>query len=201
MNWFSENYVEIIGTLLGFLYIFLSIKGNIWLWPVGILNAAMYVWVFLVSKLYADMSLQVYYLIISIYGWYFWVSGKKNKTKQNDNLPISQTDRNTFIVLLFLELIFFAVIWYFLKNFTDSTVPVGDAFVTSLSILATWMLTKKKIEQWLIWIVVNCFSIGLFYYKELYPTVILYSVFAVMAVIGYIQWRKKMLMPENVESN
>jgi nicotinamide mononucleotide transporter len=201
MNWILDNYIEILGVIFGFIYIFLSIKQNVWLWPIGIINATLYVWVFLMSKLYADMSLQIYYLLISIYGWYYWVSGKNVKQKDNKNLPITRTNAKTFVVLLILEILLFSTLWFVLKNFTDSTVPAGDAFATSLSILATWMLTKKKIEQWLIWIVVNIFSVGLFYYKELYATVILYSVFALLASVGYIKWHKELKLSENAANN
>ncbi len=87
----------------------------------------------------------------------------------------------------------FVGIWYILTRFTDSTIPGWDAFTTALSITATWMLARKIIEHWYIWIIVNTVSIGLYIYKGLYPTVILFIVYALMAVVGYIEWRKEIL--------
>lgn len=193
VNWFTANYVETVGAFFGLVYIYFSIKQNIWLWPVGILSSAFYIWVFFFAKFYADMSLNFYYLIISIYGWIFWLRGKKSENTETEELPISRTNGKTTGVLSGVTVILFFAMWYVLKNFTDSPVPVGDAFVTALSITATWMLTKKKIEQWLIWIVVDFISLGLFYYKGFRATLILFAVYTVMAFVGYFKWRKDLL--------
>lgn len=188
IEWLSVNYVELLGAVLGFAYIFFSIRQSILTWPVGLLTSALYVWVFLTSKLYADMGLQLYYVFISIYGWYEWLSGKQNG--QTHQLNVSRLNLRLGIWLAIASLAIFLIIWFILIRFTDSPVPVADSLATSLSIVATWMLARKILEHWLVWIFVDAFSVGLFAYKKLWPTVVLFVVYTVMAAIGYIEWRR-----------
>ncbi len=190
MNWILENWIEVIGALAGFIYIFLEIKEDKLMWPVGIITSVFYIIIFFNSKLYADMGLQFYYVLISIYGWYWWVYGaKKSNSKE---LPITKLDLKLGLTLLAISSLIFIIIGYYLDNYTDSNIPYWDAFTTALSITATWMLTRKIIEQWLVWIIVNIVSSGLYIYKELYITVALYFVFLVLAFVGYYQWKKKL---------
>ena len=190
MNWILENWIEVIGALAGFIYIFLEIKEDKLMWPVGIITSVFYIIIFFNSKLYADMGLQFYYVLISIYGWYWWVYGaKKSNSKE---LPITKLDLKLGLTLLAISSVIFIIIGYYLDNYTDSNIPYWDAFTTALSITATWMLTRKIIEQWLVWIIVNIVSSGLYIYKELYITVALYLVFLVLAFVGYYQWKKKL---------
>jgi len=188
-KWLSENYIELLGAILGIAYIVLSIRQNIWTWPIGLATSILYVWVFLVSKLYADMSLQMYYVFISIYGWYEWI--RVNQTNRTEPLKMSHLQRRLGVILSVVTFLIFLLIWYILKTFTDSQVPVADALATSLSIVATWMLARKILEHWIIWIIVDTFSVGLFWYKNLMPTVLLFVVYTIMAVIGYIEWKKE----------
>ena len=188
--WISNNYIELLGLIFGLLYILLSIKQNIWCWPVGFITSALYIYVFFVTKFYADMGLQVYYLIVSVYGWYYWMFGAKSK--KEDDLKISKMNIRLGIYLFLANLILFAVIAYILVNYTDSEVPYWDAFTTAASFVATWMLARKIIEHWIIWIIVDSVSLGLYIYKGLYPTVILFAVYTVLAIFGYIEWKKEL---------
>ena len=191
IKWLSGNYIELLGAVLGIVYIFFSIRQSILTWPVGLLTSVLYVWVFFVSKLYADMGLQLYYVFISIYGWYEWLHG--NKATNDNKLEISQLSLRLGIILVFVSLLLFFIIWFILNNYTDSPVPLADALATSLSIVATWMLARKILEQWLVWIFVDAFSVGLFWYKDLMPTVILFVVYTGMAVAGFLEWKKEYL--------
>jgi nicotinamide mononucleotide transporter len=191
LNWISGNYIELTGAVLGVIYVFLSIRQSIFTWPVGLLTSVFYVWIFLESKLYADMGLQLYYVVISIYGWYGWLNG--NPESKNTTLKVSRVSLKLSFVLTLVSTLLFALIWFILKNFTDSTVPVADALATALSIVATWMLARKILEHWLVWIFVDAFSIGLFWYKNLMPTVVLFLVYTVMAVVGFIEWKRDFL--------
>ncbi|HNX55424.1 MAG TPA: nicotinamide riboside transporter PnuC [Prolixibacteraceae bacterium] len=188
IKWLSGNYIELLGAILGIAYIFFSIRQSILTWPVGLLTSALYVVVFFVSKLYADMGLQVYYVVISIYGWYEWLHG--DNATHAEPVPVSRITLKLSTTLLIVSFLLFLVIWYILKNFTDSPVPMADGLATALSILATWMLARKILEHWLVWIFVDAFSVGLFLYKQLYPTVILFVIYTVMAYIGYIEWKR-----------
>lgn len=189
IRWLSGNYIELLGAILGIAYIFFSIRQSILTWPVGLLTSVLYVWVFFVSKLYADMGLQLYYVLISIYGWYEWSHG--NQSNKDGELKISRLTVRLGISLLIVNAFLFLVIWHILNNYTDSPVPLADALATSLSIVATWMLARKILEQWLVWIFVDAFSIGLFFYKDLMPTVVLFAVYTIMAVAGYVEWKKE----------
>jgi nicotinamide mononucleotide transporter len=185
----TDQIVEIAGTISGLLFLYLEIKQNKWLWPVGLLTSAMYIYVFFIAKLYADMSLQFYYLFISIYGWIAWSRGKQADKKE---LAVSKLTPVLFGKLVLVSGVIYAVIAYVLVNFTDGAIPYWDAFTTALNIVATWMLARKILEQWLFWVVVNSVSFGLYIYKDLKFTAILFFFYTTMAVVGYFQWKKDM---------
>jgi nicotinamide mononucleotide transporter len=190
--WVYEHYFEIIAAALGFVAIFLQIRQNVWYWFVSIVMVSMYIYIYIDAKLYADMSLQVYYLAISFYGGYLWLYGKSS----NDHkvpLTVSFTATHLRILLMAISAILFFLMAWFLINFTDSDLPYWDSFTTSLSFVATWMLARKKIENWLIWIVVDAVSVGIYIYKELYPTAVLFFFLTLLAVVGYRQWKKDMV--------
>jgi nicotinamide mononucleotide transporter len=159
------------------------------LWPVGIISSAFYIYVFYDAKIYADMNLQVYYLVVSVYGWYYWVTGAKQKHRAE--LPISKTSGIQYLYLAIITLILYFIIYYILVRFTDSPVPVLDALTTAISITGTWMLARKLLENWILWVFVDIIYCGLYYYKELYLTIALYFCMAILAIIGYLEWKKK----------
>ncbi len=191
IHWVAENYIELLGTIAGLIYIFLSIKQNILLWPVGIVNVSLYIYVFFVSKFYADMALQFFYLFISIFGWYNWAHGRQED--ENAGLPVVKLTGKLGLILLVVSLTIMGGIAFILVNYTDSDIPYWDAFTTAFSITATWMLARKFIEHWIIWIVVDLVSAGLYIYKGLYPTTILFLVFTILAFVGYFEWRKDLV--------
>jgi nicotinamide mononucleotide transporter len=154
---------------------------------------------FFSGKLYADMSLQVYYLVISILGWYWWASRvirhRKSGNSVNPEAVSLKVTRISLVNAIKVSAVFtllFAVIRFILMRFTDSPVPVWDSFLTSLSIVATWMLARKLYEHWYLWIVVNAGSVLLFIIKGLYPTIILYVVYLIMSFIGLKEWKKSL---------
>jgi nicotinamide mononucleotide transporter len=203
-DWIAKNYIELFGAVTGIIYVFLEIRQTIWLWPVGIITSAVYIWVFFTGKIYADMSLQGYYLIISILGWYWWArgisrSGEDKRGKKNGDansivgsgeLRVTRLTLRTGIILSLIFVLLYCVMWLILTRLTDSPVPIRDSFITSLSIIATWMLARKIYEHWYLWIVVNFVSAVLFLTRGLYPTVILYVVYGIMSFAGLIEWRK-----------
>lgn len=188
-DWLQTNWLELFGVLSGFIYIILEIKGRVWLWPVGLITSALYIVVFYNAKFYADMGLQWYYLGISIYGWLYWVKG--NKESANNSLPIKRSSLKLLISLSIITAILFIAMGYILSNYTDSPLPWWDAFTTSLSITATWMLARKLIDQWWIWMVVNLISVCLYIYKDLDLTAGLFIAYFALAIAGYLQWNKQ----------
>ena len=189
LNWLLTNWVEIAGTILGILYVFLSIKQNILTWLLGLLTSVLYIYVFFNAKFYADMSLQVYYVWVSIYGWILWSKGEK-KEHSDTHLKVSKTSTKQYLVLGAISAILWIGIYFILKYLTDSPLPVGDAFTTALSIVATWMLAKKLIEHWILWVIIDFVSLLLYVYKELYPTAIMFVIYVGAAIWGYIEWKK-----------
>jgi nicotinamide mononucleotide transporter len=190
LDWISANVVEIIGTLSGFIFLYFEIKQSKWLWPVGLFSALMYIYVFFMAKFYADMGLQFYYVFISIYGWFHW---SRSKGQDGKELPVVNLGRRLFFKLLLTSLFIYIAISFILVNYTDSPIPYWDSFTTALSIIATWMLAKKILEQWLVWVIVDAVSLGLYLYKGLYPTAILFAFYTVLALYGYIQWKKDLV--------
>ena len=188
LEWLSANMIELLGAILGLVYIFLSIRQSILTWPTGLLTSIFYIIVFYRSGFYADMGLQVYYVAISIYGWLYWLKGKKPVNERK--ITVRRTNKSLWLKISLVTIIFFFIILSILLNFTNSSVPYMDSMTTALSITATWMLARKYIEHWLIWIFVDLFSSGLYIYKNLWPTVILFVIYTIMAWLGYKQWQK-----------
>lgn len=188
--WIVVNYIEIIATITGLIYLFYSIKGDKRLWVYGFTTSAIYVYVCFNAGIYADMGINLYYVAVSIYGWIHWTMyGGENK----NDIPVTRTKAKEFFYLLLFTALFYLIIVLVLINYTDSNVPFWDALTTSASITATWMLARKMIEHWIIWVLVDAISIGLYIYKGLYPTAFLFLVYTILAIIGYFQWQKQLL--------
>ncbi len=188
-DWFLINYQEFFGTLISLIYLFFSVIQNKWLWPLGFVSSAIYVIIFYKAGIYADMGLQLYYVVISVYGWYNWTK-LQNKQNQNGKVKSVLKMHSLIFTLVIITVLLFVFLSQILIHFTNSTVPYVDSFTTALSITATWMLAKKYLEHWLLWIVVDTVSAGVYFYKELYITIFLYVVYSIFAIIGYFMWRE-----------
>ena len=186
-NWLQAHYIEIVGVVFSVIYLLFSIRQNILLWPTGMISAILYMVVCFQAKFYADMGLNAYYFFISIYGWIVWQKGKGDKGKQSTIIRIQWRQG---LILTGLTALAFTGIGVILDRYTDSPVPYWDALTTAMSFTATWMLAKKILEHWIIWIIVDAISMGLYLYRGLYPTMILFVIYTTMAVIGYLEWKK-----------
>ncbi|MEM6766362.1 MAG: nicotinamide riboside transporter PnuC [Bacteroidota bacterium] len=178
--------LEIIGLISGILYVILASRENIWCWPVGILGSIATMIVTYQSKLYLDAGLFVYYILIGFYGWYLW-SGR-NKTQKI--LTISQISVTLLVMLVILGVIFTTGLGQLLALYTDASIPYWDAFTTGFSLVATYMQAKKFLENWILWIIVDAIYIGVYFYKDLQYLAILSIFYTVLAVYGFINWRK-----------
>lgn len=193
-----EQALEYFGVLTGLLYLLLEIKQHRAMWVVGFLTSLVYVFVFFFSKIYADMGLQVYYVAISVYGFWLWRRKEKNSSgpKEEENSPPApilyrHVNRRQLAGILLSIFALFFMLYNILDRFTDSPIPAGDAFTTAIGIIATWMLARRIIEHWIFWIVVNFVSAYLYYLRGLYPTLFLYVCYAVLAGVGLYTWKKK----------
>ena len=185
--WLSAHLFEVLGVTFSILYLYFSIRQNILLWPMGIISAMLYMVVFFQSKFYADMGLNGYYFVISIYGWVLW---RKTGEKGGKVLPLSRLNGKLATILLIITTLFFLLIGGILQRYTDSPIPYWDAFTTAVSFTATWMLARKILEHWILWIIVDAVSMGLYLYRGLYPTLVLFAIYTSMAIVGYIEWKK-----------
>lgn len=185
-SWITEHYVEVLGVVFSLLYLFFSIRQKILLWLMGIISALLYMIVFFQAKFYADMALNGYYLFISVYGWMIWNRGRS----QQDKMPVTRITRRLAFILLAITAIASVTIGIVLDRFTDSPIPYWDAFTTALSFTATWMLARKILEHWILWIIVDTVSMGLYLYRGLYPTLVLFAIYSAMAVFGFIAWKR-----------
>jgi nicotinamide mononucleotide transporter len=185
MEW---NPLEIIGTLVGLVYLWLEYRASIYLWIAGIIMPAIYIIVYYRAGLYADFGINIYYLVAAVYGWFFWMWGG---TKKEAPL-ITRTPLRCYLPLLAVFAATLGAIAYILIHYTDSTVPWLDSFTTALSIVGMWMLARKYMEQWLAWIVVDVVCCGLYIYKDLYFTSVLYGLYAIIAIFGYLKWKRIM---------
>jgi nicotinamide mononucleotide transporter len=189
-DWLSRHYIELSGAILGLVYVFLSVRQSIWTWPAGIATSVLYAYVFYASRFYAGMGLQVYYVVISVYGWVYWLKGKR--IDESKELPVRRATARELSWSLLIFFVTFIFLFLFLKYRTDSPVPLMDAVTTSMSIVATWMLARKILENWLIWMVADSASVGLYVYKNLWPTTVLFCVYLALAVLGYYKWKRSM---------
>ena len=189
-----ELCIEIIGTIVGLIYLWLEYKASIYLWIAGIIMPAIYLFIYYNAGLYADFGINIYYLVIAVYGMIAWktgfsITGKKTYKKE---LPISHIPAKAIAKAFLAYLVAQISIAWLLINHTDSTVPLADSFTTALSIVGMWMLARKYVEQWWVWCIVDVASSVLYVYKELYFTAILYLLYAIIAIFGYFKWQKMM---------
>ncbi|MGA9767609.1 MAG: nicotinamide riboside transporter PnuC [Blastocatellia bacterium] len=180
------SYYEIIGAAFGLLSVWLTVKENIWLWITGLISVCFYIVVFFQAKYYANMGLQVVFIALQIYGWHEWLRGGKDRGR----LEISRTDFKLGLWLAAIAFIATAAMGYLLATRTDAVLSYWDSAASALSIIAQWMLAKKLIENWIVWIAVDAITIGLCLYNNLFATAALYVAFLVLAMMGLIEWRK-----------
>lgn len=196
------NTLEIIGTTIGVIYLILEYRASTWLWVASIAMPAIYIEVFYRAGLYADLAINIYYILASIYGLGCWLMARRrarisdgpdlSDNSEKSSPGITRTPVRMWAPLAAVGAVIFLLLGVALSRFTDSTVPWADAFTTALSIVAMWMLARKYVEQWLVWIVADVACSALYVYKDLYFTSALYLAYAVIAVLGYRKWVRLM---------
>ena len=178
---------EYFAVIFGILSVWYASRENIWVYPTGIINVGLYVYLFITARLYAQSLVQVYYLAISIYGWYNWV----HHPSEEGNTAITRLDRNGWLFAIGLTIIGTIVIYFALSRYTNSPVPFLDSFTTSIFFVAMWLMAIKKPENWIAWMIGDFILIPLSITQHLAFTSIQYIVFLGLAVSGWIEWNKK----------
>lgn len=186
MDW--RLILQVTGVVLGLTYLYLEYRASVWLWVVGVLMPIVHATLYLRQGLYADFSMQLYYIVAGIYGLCVWLWYGKRSASKGERLSIRPMPQRVWIASVVVAVLAFAVIYLLLSHFTDSTVPVWDAFTTALSVVAMWLLSRKYIEQWLWWLVVDVVTVALYFYKGIPLTASLYMLYSILAVAGYRRW-------------
>ena len=182
------NPVELVAVAFGLVSVWLAAREHILNWPTAIVNVALFFVLFWQARLYADAVLQLFYLSLSLYGWWAWLRGGA----QHSALRVSQAGRTVWLAGLPLSLAFGTGLGAFLQRHTDSPVPYLDALLTSTSLLAQWMMTRKLLENWIVWIVADVIYVPMFISRGLPWTSVQYAVFLVLAWMGYTGWRRSL---------
>lgn len=185
------NELEIVGLISGILYVLLAARANIWCWFFGLINVLVFLWMCWQGNLYAETFTQIIYLLLTVYGWYSWQFGKANQN--NASLPITQTTNKEWLLFLTFVIIGTGLLGYLLGTYTNADIPFADSLTTTVSLAATYMVARKKLENWIIWVMVDWWYIDLYHYKGWLLFSVLFAFYVLMSIIGYFTWRKKML--------
>lgn len=182
----NSSLVELIGVVSGLLYLVLLTRENLWCWFFGALSSALYIYITVTAGFYSDMLLNFYYLFMSGYGYYAWTRGKM---AAND-LPISWMGFRLNVILMIVIVIGTAAVGYIMANFAGANLPYTDAFTTIGALVTTWMVTRKYLENWIYWIVVDGVAVWMYWQKGFQLTSLLFAVYVVLVIIGLIKWSK-----------
>lgn len=178
------NPLELLGAVLGIAAVFLATRQNVWNWPLGIINFALYIVVFYQAKLYAQVGLQALYIVLAIYGWWNWLHGGADRGQ----LRVSRVGSREAILLTLAFALATPALAFILARATDAALPLADSALTAASLVAQYMMTRKHVECWLAWLAADVAYVALFIHQSLWPTVGLYAVFCILAVMGWRDW-------------
>lgn len=183
--WKHQSWLEIIGVVTGLLCVYLAAKNNIWNWPIAVISVGIYIFIFYYKHLYADTGLQVYFMVMNIYGWYYW----SHKPADEEKTPVVLIKRTELIYSIIAVIIFTYILGSVLK-YTTASYPYIDSFCTACSLVAQVLLARKVLENWLIWIFVDVIYVGVYIFKALDLTAIMYAIYVAIALMGYLDWKK-----------
>jgi nicotinamide mononucleotide transporter len=183
----QQNWFELLAAFTGFICVYLNAIENALGWPISIVSAFCYIFIFYEDTFYADMVLQGFFIAVGFYGWYEWLYGGSRR----NTLKISRIGRGQAVVAAVAGVLLSAVVSYLLSTQTDAQQPIVDSTLTVFSLIAQYLLARKILENWLIWIGVDIFYVPVFLGRGRYVTAALYFTYLVLAVMGYLQWRKR----------
>lgn len=185
-----DNIIEIAGLLVGLAYLYFEYHANRMMWLMSVIMPMISMWVYFRAGIYADFAINIYYLVIAVYGNLVWTFGLKRD--KPSPVAITHTPVRMYLWLTVVLLAIYALLCWLLIDFTNSTVPYYDAFTTALSIVAMWMLARKYIEQWIAWFIVDAVCVGLYIYKGIFFYAVLYAIYTIIALLGYRNWLRLM---------
>ncbi|RFZ83508.1 nicotinamide riboside transporter PnuC [Mucilaginibacter terrenus] len=183
--WNHQTWLEIAGVITGLICVYLAAINNIWNWPIATISVTIYIFIFFEARLFADMGLQVYFFVVNLYGWYYWSMRPADEKK----VPVATITKRE-ILLSVGAVIFFTVLLGSLLKYTTASFPYLDSFCTACSLVAQVFLARKVLENWLIWIFVDVIYVGVYIYKDLHLTAVMYAIYVAIALKGYLDWRR-----------
>jgi nicotinamide mononucleotide transporter len=178
--------LEWIAVITGFTCVWLAARESLWNFPVAIFSCGLYTIVYYQAQLYSDCLLQGLFIVLSFYGWYEWLYGGARKTE----LTVSRTRRPEWVLVALGVVLYTLGFGYYLQHHTDAAFPHWDSFTTGGSLAAQYLMMRKRLENWLLWILVDIIYVPILWYKHLYPTSGLYALYLGLAVYGYLEWRR-----------
>lgn len=181
---FNWSIIESVAVIFSISYVILAAKENVWCWAAATVSVILYIYICFTAQLYAETGLQIFYLIMAIYGYYNW-------NTNNRKLQITEWSVRKHLFLILIGALLSFLMGFYFATYTDSKMPIIDSFTTVFSIIATYMIIKKVLENWLYWIVIDLVSVYLYYNRELQLTSILFMVYTIVAIIGYFTWLRK----------
>ena len=184
----GSSCLELVAVLFGVVSVFLSVREDIWSWPTALVNVALYFTLFFESGLYSDMGLQVVYFALSLYGWYEWLYGGKGHTA----LKVSRTPPRLWMMLSVIALIVWGSLGRLTSRLPGVSLPYVDAATTTTSLIAQWMMTRKLLENWTLWMAVDVAYVAMFVFKGLYLTAVNYAIYLVLARMGHATWKRSL---------
>lgn len=194
ISWISFHYMETIASIIGVFSIYFGIKEKPFFWILATINAILFVYVYFQAKMYAVMLLQLYYITVGIYGFYYWIKGQKKENVKK--VLITRISKRYAINSSILFILIYFLITFILKKFTNSPIPFGDSLISTASIFAVFFMMKKYIESWYIWIVSDVITIFILFSQNLYGAATLQSIYFIFAIIGLIEWKKSLKSQE-----
>jgi nicotinamide mononucleotide transporter len=183
--WQHQTLLEIIGVVTGLLCVYLAAKNIIWNWPFAIVSVVIYLFIFWDARLFADMGLQVYFLAVNIYGWYYW----SQKPVTEEKVPIVRITQKE-IIMATVAVIVFTFILGSLLQYTSASFPYLDSFCAACSVVAQILMARKVVENWLIWVFVDIIYVGVYLFKDLHLTAVMYAIYVAIAIMGYVDWKR-----------
>lgn len=186
-------WLELVAMLLALAYIILAAQGSLWCWPAAFISTALYTVIFYDVLLLMDSALNVYYLVMAVYGYWAWqkntsTSAAQNQPTKNTPLAIISWSTNIHLKACLILTVISLVLGYVIANYTPAAFPYLDTFTTVFAVFATYLVTQKVLENWLYWVVIDALSIYLYIEKGLIPTTVLFVIYVVIAAYGYVKW-------------
>ena len=185
---FQTSYLELIAVTFGMACVWFMKKESLLVFPTGIVNVLIYVYIFFGARLYANAAINCFFFIMSMYGWYNWT----RKDSSDGTLRITRCSRPELFLNAIAIIVFFIIIRVVLVHYTESRIPSWDAITTAVYIIAQWMLSRKKLENWILWIAADTVMIGLCFWEGLYFSSFQYLVFTIIAILGFREWKAKL---------